>query len=48
MIRIDSTETPMDANDAKRGEKPTSELFTVILCSPNFAVSGCSKLKIIR
>ena len=33
---------------AKRGDKSTLEPFTVILSSPYFAVSECSKPKIIQ
>ena len=32
---------------AKRGAQPTSELFTVILCGPNFAVSPRFEPKIV-
>ena len=37
-----------NGDSAKRGGWPNSELFTVILCDPNFAVSQCFEPKIIR
>ena len=35
-------------DSAKRGGWPTLELFTMILCGPNFSVCYCFEPKIIR
>ena len=41
------TATTLMDDSTKRGGQPTSELFTEILCSPNFVVSPCLKPKFI-